>query len=94
MMRNVLKKMMAVRIHRRSVTVGDISKEDSSKALLEVDMSPAEADAIYRLTSLCTFKERFVVPASHREEAIEMTKTVLEHKGEVGFGFTIKPDRM
>jgi nitrate reductase beta subunit len=93
-MRHVLKKLMAVRIHRRNVTVSDISDADAKTAMQEVGMDSEEADAIVRLTSLCTFKERFVVPASHREEAIEMTKAVIEHKGEVGFGFTIKPDRM
>lgn len=93
-MRHVLKKLMAVRIHRRNVTVSDISDQDAKIAMQEVGMEAEEADAIFRLTSLCTFKERFVVPASHREEAIEMTKAVIEHKGEVGFGFTIKPDRM
>jgi nitrate reductase beta subunit len=63
-------------------------------ALHEVGLTPDMADAIFRLTSLCTFDERFVIPASHREEAIEMTKMVLEHKGEVGFGFSDKPKRV
>lgn len=92
--RNVLKKLMSVRIHRRGITVGDIKKEDVHATLKEAGVSADAAEAIYKLSSLCTFKERFVVPASHREEAIEMTKTVMEHKGEVGFGFKDDPSRI
>ncbi|RLA64652.1 MAG: nitrate reductase subunit beta [Epsilonproteobacteria bacterium] len=92
--RHVLKKLMAVRIHRRGESVGDIEKEYVAGALKEVGMSPEMGEAIYKLSSLCTFEERFVVPASHREEAIEMTKMVLEQKGEVGFGFSDRPDRV
>ncbi len=48
---------------------------------------------MYKLTSLCTFEERFVIPAAHREEAIEMMKDPLEHKQEMGFGFRDEPER-
>ncbi len=92
--RGVLKKLMAVRLHRRGVTVGDMNPEHVKGALQEADVSPEVADEIYKLSSLCTFEERFVVPASHREEAIEMTKMVLEHKGETGFGFKDTTDRI
>ena len=85
---------MAVRIHRRGVTVGDTPKEFSDGALNEVNLTGDIADAIFRLSSLCTFEQRFVIPPSHREEAIEMTKMVLDHKGETGFGFTDKPNRV
>jgi len=92
--RETLKKLMAVRIHRRGVTVNDMPAEDVVGALKEAGLSAELADAIYKLSSLCTFEERFVVPASHREEAIEMTKMVIEQKGETGFGFTDKPKRI
>lgn len=92
--RDVLKKLMAVRIHRRGMTVKDIAEDHVKGALTETSLTGDVADAIYKLSSLCTFNERFVVPASHREEAIEMTKMVIEHKGEVGFGFSDKPKRM
>ncbi len=39
-----------------------------------------EAEEIYRLTSLCTFDDRFVIPPMHREEAIEMLEDPMEHK--------------
>jgi len=43
--------------------------------LREADCSPDEAEAIYRLTSLCTFEDRFVIPAMHREEAMRCSTT-------------------
>lgn len=94
LIKGVLKKLMAIRIHRRGATVGDTEQEHVDGALNEANLDAKTADAIYRLSSLCTFEERFVIPPSHREEAIEMTKMVLEHKGDTGFGFTDKPERV
>lgn len=45
------------------------------------------ADAIYQLTSLAKFDDRFVIPAAHREQAIEMLEFTGDRKGNVGFGF-------
>jgi nitrate reductase beta subunit len=92
-LRYALKRQMAVRTWRRAVTVGDIDREKALRMLAEADMTPEQADAIYKLTSLCTFDDRFVIPPMHREEAIEMMKDPLEHKGEVGFGFFDGPRR-
>lgn len=91
--RYVLKKQMAVRTYRRAVTVGDIDMETAEKMLLEADCTVEETEAIYKLTSLCTFNDRFVIPAAHREEAIEMMKDPLEHKQSTGFGFREGPQR-
>ncbi len=91
--RYVLKKQMAVRTYRRAVTVGDVDMETAKRALLEADCSVEEAEAIYKLTSLCTFDDRFVIPAEHREEAIEMLQDPLEYKQSVGFGFREEPKR-
>jgi nitrate reductase beta subunit len=91
--RYALKKQMAVRIYRRALTVGDIDEETARKVLLEADSSVDEAEGIYQLTSLCTFDDRFVIPPSHREEAIEMLKDPLEYKQSVGFGFKEQPKR-
>ena len=52
-----------------------------------------EADAIFRLTSLATFEERFVIPPAHREESIEMLEATADVKGNTGFGFKQKPER-
>ena len=92
-LRYVLKKQSAVRTYRRALTVGDIDMFEAEKALLEADCSPEEADVIYKLTSLCTFEDRFVIPSAHREEAIEMMKDPLEYKQHTGFGFRDAPER-
>ncbi len=91
--RYALRKQKAVRWYRRAVTVGDVSMETAERMLREADCSPEEAEAIYRLTSLCTFEERFVIPPSHREEALEMMTDPLEHKQAAGFGFLAGPRR-
>lgn len=93
MIADVLKKMIAVRIHRRSTTVGDYNADEIKRAMSEVNLTADEADAIFRLTSLATFDERFVIPAAHREQAIEMIENTADYKGEAGFGFKERPVR-
>lgn len=88
-----LKKQKAVRMYRRAVTVGDIDMKTAEKILTEAECTIAEAEGIYRLTSLCTFEDRFVIPPMHREEAIEMMKEPHEHRAETGFGFVQAPER-
>jgi nitrate reductase beta subunit len=87
-----LQKLMAVRIYRRWKTVGDISEQDALKALKMVGYSVETAEAVYTLTSLAKFDERFVIPAAHREQAIEMLEFTGDRKGNAGFGF--KEDTM
>lgn len=91
--KHVLKKLMAVRIHRRSATVGDLSSEKVNTALTDAGLTPDEADAIFALTSLAKFDERFVIPPAHRELAIEMLESTADVKGSTGFGFLEKPSR-
>jgi len=91
--RNVLRKLLAVKIHRRDTTVGDLPKQEVEDALQTGRTSASEADAIFRLTSLATFNERFVVPPAHREESIEMMEATADAKGETGFGFKMRPAR-
>ncbi len=50
-------------------------------------LTAKEADAIYYLTSLAKFDDRFVVPAAHREQAIEMLEFSGDRRGATGFGF-------
>jgi nitrate reductase beta subunit len=83
----VIKKLVAVRLHRRHVTVGDISAEKAGAALSEVGLTTEMAEGIYYLTSLAKFDDRFVVPAAHREQAIEMLEFSGDRKGSTGFGF-------
>ncbi|MFO0758302.1 MAG: nitrate reductase subunit beta [Byssovorax sp.] len=92
-LRYALRKMMAVRYFRRSETVGDVDAQELGEILAEAGSSPEEAEAIYRLTSLPTFEERFVIPPMHREEAISALSDPLEFKGAAGFGFITTPER-
>ena len=82
-----IKKLMACRIHRRNVTVGDISDAKAEQVLAEVGLTRQMADDIYYLTSLAKFDDRFTVPAAHREQAIEMLEFTGDCKGSTGFGF-------
>ncbi len=91
--RYALRKQKAVRWWRRARTVGDVDMATAERMLREADCSPEEAEAIYELTSLCTFEDRFVIPPMHREEAIEMLEDPLGHKQSVGFGFLSGPRR-
>lgn len=91
--RYALRKQKAVRWYRRAVTVGDVDMATAERMLQEADCSPEEADDIYRLSALCTFEERFVIPPMHREEAISATTNPLEQKQQAGFGFLSGPGR-
>ncbi len=91
--RNILKKMMGVRLHRRAVTTGDLDQADVDRSLLECGLSKDMADDIYRLTALARITDRFVIPPGHREEAIEMMEDTHERRANAGFGFRDKPVR-
>ncbi len=91
--KTVLKKLMAVRLHRRSETVGDLPEKETKDAIRDAVLDKETADEIFRLTSLPLFDERFVIPAAHREEAIEMLESASDYKGSTGFGFKVPPKR-
>jgi nitrate reductase beta subunit len=91
--RYALRKQKAVRWHRRALTVGDVDRSLADRMLREADCSAEEAEAIYRLTSLCTFDDRFVIPPMHREEALQMLEEPHEHRQSAGFGFLSGPRR-
>jgi nitrate reductase beta subunit len=82
-----LKKLMAVRLHRRQETVGDIKETTVADALADTALTPQRAEDIYYLTSLASFDDRFVIPAAHREQATELLEFTGDVKGETGFGF-------
>ena len=93
MVRYALRKQKAVRWYRRALTVGDVTMELAGRMLREADSSVEEAEAIYQLTSLCTFEDRFVIPPMHREEALQMLEDPLVNKQSSGFGFVAAPRR-
>jgi nitrate reductase beta subunit len=67
-----LRKEIAVRARRRAGSVGDIEPSEINRLLHEADCSEQEADEIYRMTTLATVADRFVVPPTLREQAIEL----------------------
>ena len=67
------RKLMAVRLHRRSVQVGDLPPAEAARAMSEARLSATDADAIYRLTSLAGMDERIVIPPMMREGLTEPT---------------------
>ena len=64
-----------------------------ARQLAAAGMTAAEAEAIYRMTTLPNLAERFVIPQYHRELAVEAWKDPLAHKGEAGFGALQPPRR-
>ena len=62
-------------------------------ALASGGTTAEEVEAIFRLTALPTFDERFVVPPLAREQAIEQTLDPFSHKPAAGFGFREAPKR-
>jgi nitrate reductase beta subunit len=91
--KEVLRKLMAVRYHRRKVTVNDLEESEVEGIMEKTGLDDETADAIFRLTSLVKFNERFVIPAAHREEAMELLESTGDVKGNTGFGFLEKPER-
>ncbi|MDH3455174.1 MAG: nitrate reductase subunit beta, partial [Desulfuromonadales bacterium] len=89
----VYRKLIAVRIQRRSITVGDLPGEEVTKACKIAQLSTEVVDAIYRMTTLTRIKERIVVPPMLREQAIEAGMDPEQHKQEMGFGRQRPPKR-
>ncbi|MCC7103576.1 MAG: nitrate reductase subunit beta [Chloroflexi bacterium] len=89
----VYRKLIAVRIYMRSQRVKDVPPEQVERALAHGATSPDEVEAIFRLTAMPTFEERFVIPPLARERAIEPTIDPFSHKPEAGFGFREAPAR-
>ena len=83
---DVYRKLMAVRVHMRGKTVGNVPAEEVVAALEDGQTTAEEAEAIFRLTSLPTFRERFVLPPMAREIAIEARVDPFQLKREGGFG--------
>lgn len=91
--RYALRKLLAVRTYMRRKTVEGAVDERTLAMLTEAGTTPAEVEAIYRLTTLPTLAERFVIPQYHREMAVEASADPLARKGEAGFGFVQPPKR-
>jgi nitrate reductase beta subunit len=90
--RYALRKQQAVRAHRRAQTVGDVEPAAAARLLTEADSSPAQAEAIYRLTSLARVSDRFVLPPGRREAAVQALEEPLRHRQRAGLGFLSGPE--
>ena len=65
----------------------------AQQMLREADCTVEEAEEIYKLTSLCTFEERFVIPPMQREQALAALTDVHDRRPSAGFGFLGRPQR-
>ncbi len=89
----VYRKMIALRLFKRSETVGDVPSKEAKHAVEMARTTPEELEAIYRLTSIPTFHDRFVIPPFLRETAIEAVGRPEDYRSEEGVGFLKKPKR-
>jgi nitrate reductase beta subunit len=92
--RQVMKKQMAVRYFKRAQDVSDVDAAQVHAVLREAGITEAEAEAIYQLTTLAPLNERYVMPPIQRELNIEGTGCSPEScKGKCGLGVTQTPQR-
>jgi nitrate reductase beta subunit len=91
--RSSLRKLLAVRTYMRNETVDGAVDDETLALLAEAGTNAGEVEAIYRLTTLPTLGERFVIPQYHREMAVEAWTDPLAHKGDTGFGYIQAPRR-
>jgi len=91
--RKTYQKLLAVRLYKRAESVGDLDKAKVQVALAAAGVTPEQCEAIYRLTALPTFEDRFVIPPMHREYAVELMGDPYTFKAETGVGFRKKPER-
>lgn len=93
--RAVMRRLLAVRYHMRGKDLDDVSERRVKRALREAGLTAGDADEIYRLTSLATLEERYVLPPLQREEAMAgMGEGMAEEcRGQCGFGPTDRPER-
>jgi nitrate reductase / nitrite oxidoreductase, beta subunit len=86
-------RMIAVRLYKRALTVGDVTSEEAALALSRAGLTEQEAEGIHHLTALAAYNERFVIPPMARESAIEAVTDPQERKAEAGFGKRQPPKR-
>jgi len=79
--------MMAVRAFKRRQSVEGTVDEATLELLHRAGSSAREAEEMYRLTTLASFQERFVIPQYHRETQVEAHVDPLTHKGAMGRGY-------
>jgi len=91
--KEVYRKLLAVRFYKRAETVGDLDPKLVDNAMAEAGLSAQEINEIFYLTTKTNYYENFVIPPMGRETAIEAISDTHEHKQEAGFGFRQPPQR-
>ncbi len=91
--RRVLRKMLAVRIYKRRQSVDGQIDDATLQLLADAGTNEVEVEAMYRLTTLPTLDERFVLPPYHREMSIAELNDPLAYKGATGMGYIEPPKR-
>jgi nitrate reductase beta subunit len=91
--RRTYEKLYTIRMYKRAEQVGDIEMETVEKMMQAANLTAEQCEEIFRLTSLPTFDERFVIPPMHREQAVELMGDPYTFKAETGVGFKDKPER-
>jgi nitrate reductase beta subunit len=92
--RQVMKKQMAVRYFKRAQDLDDVSQEKVHAVLREAGLTEQEAEDIYHLTTLAPLNERYMMPPIQREMNIEGSGCSPEScKGKCGLGTTTAPER-
>ncbi len=82
--RVTLKKMAAMRLHMRARQTG---KDTDESRLKELGLTTQSVEDMYRLLAIAKYKDRFVIPPSHKEEAQNM----YEMQGSCGLDFAGGP---
>ncbi len=93
--RGVLEKLLTVRMYKRAEQVDDIDSAQVEAMLKKTGLTAEACEEIFRLTSLPTFEERFVIPPAHQEYMAELAVgDPYAFKAEVGVGgFKGNPER-
>ncbi len=92
-MAGILRRLLAVRLFKRRQNVDGAVDQVTLETLHATGLSARAAEEIYRLTTLPTLAERFVLPPHHREEDIESLSDPLSHRGSTGLSYSTRPKR-
>ncbi len=82
--RLVLKKMAVMRAYMRSMQT---NKQPDTAVLAQLGLSEQDIQDMYRLLAIAKYDDRFVIPASHREEVADL----YDEQGSCGLSFAGGP---
>ena len=85
--KTVYKKLITVRSYMRAKQLGKKQNDFTLDMLTKLKLTTKDAEEIYRLTSLPTYEERFVIPPMQLEMQIEQRFDPLKYRNTTGFGF-------